>query len=454
MKLKRWFVIGLWLMLMTPVLAQLKHGDAAIRVVGYDFVNMRSEPRVSDETLMTKMPRGTVMKKLEKRGEWYQVLLSDGRKAWMSGRYAEEIIARDLLEVAKAAVNVRGQANAAARRIATVKRGEMLQMLRERSGWYQIRLASGKQGWVRKDMVVKRPLSLPAPKKVAKVEPKSPPPKKTEPPKINQYKEAKIMLAENRLDDAIKSFKAALKERPNDGLIHFDLAKVYKTTGNKEAALVHFRRAAAFGKQTEATFYINELLAAPPDTTQGEGDLGDDVVEGDAESWDIVGVLLPALTVGSGVFIVVLGFVFMRRRRNMQPEKPPYRRRKKDAGFESVLKYAVEKRPLLRAIEEAERKRDELDSALQERFNTFQGSEGGERLPSGTSSDALLKKVDDLRQVILNQEERAQIYSDLIVLQNEKLDALDEEIAALKKMIQIDYRDEDKKTPSGKRAAG
>ena len=160
---------------------------------------------------------------------------------------------------------------------------------------------------------------------------------------------------------------------------------------------------------------------------------------------------MPALALGSAVFLTVLGGVFLRRRRNSNPEKPSYRRRKRDAGFESVLKYAVEKRPLLRAIEEAERKRSELDSALQERFDSFQGA-GGSLLPAGTSSEALLMKVEDLRAVILNQEERAQIYSDLIVLQNEKLEALDKEVAALKKLIQIDYREGDSKLAPSKQA--
>jgi CHASE3 domain sensor protein len=82
----------------------------------------------------------------------------------------------------------------------------------------------------------------------------------------------------------------------------------------------------------------------------------------------------------------------------------------------------------------------ELDETLQQRLTAFSGAEGP-RLPSGESPEGLLKKVEDLRQVILNQEERAQIYADLIVLQNEKLSAMDEEVDALKKLIQIDYQE-------------
>jgi hypothetical protein len=38
------------------------------------------------------------------------------------------------------------------------------------------------------------------------------------------------------------------------------------------------------------------------------------------------------------------------------------------------------------------------------------------------------------------------------VLQNEKLEALDKEVAALKKLIQIDYREGNSKSTSGKQA--
>ena len=107
-----------------------------------------------------------------------------------------------------------------------------------------------------------------------------------------------------------------------------------------------------------------------------------------------------------------------------------------------MLKYAVEKRPLLRAIEEAERKQAKMDEELRQRFDALEreGGEGPLKLPSGESAEALIKKVENLRQTILSQEERAHIYSDLVVLQNEKIEALDGEVEALKKLIQINYR--------------
>lgn len=438
-------------MMVLPVWGQLRHGDPAIRVVNTDEVNVRSEPRVASNTFMTKVKRGTLMKRLDKQGGWYQVLLPDGRNAWMSGRYAEEVEARDLLEVIKATVNVRSSPTTASRRVDTVKQGDMLSLLRERNGWSYAVLPDGKRGWLRNDMIRRLPLSPPEPEQSAPVE--TPPPveeAKPEPPKEDHYQNAKDLAEGGQANEAIEAYRKALEDSPNDSNIHFDLAKLFKQENRLDEALTHFRRARQLGGRDEAKFYIQDILKEQSQASQNakaESDdaSGDEVEEIDpieeGEPFDVASVLviLPWVAVGGVIFVGVLGLVVWRRKKALQPESPTYRRRNQDAGFDSVLKYAVEKRPLFRAIEEAERKRSELDENLQQRLAAF-GGENTPRLPSGESSDALLKKIEDLRQVIVNQEERAQIYADLIVLQNEKLSALDEEIDALKKLVQIDYQ--------------
>jgi len=439
--------------------AQLKHGDPAIRVVGTDAVNVRTEPQVRDDTFVTRVARGTLLKRLDKRGDWYQVQLSDGRAVWLHGRYAEEQTARDLLEVVKAAVNVRRSSTTGSAKVGSVKRGDMLALLQERNGWYRVILPDNKRGWLRSDMVVRRHLTPPeAPAKTEKApepvlaEAKPPPP---EPKPVDHYRQGKALLADRDVDGAIAAFLKATETQKDNGEAHFELAKLLKQRGQLDDALVHFRRAQRLGAPDETKFFIEEILQARADSASAAAGL--DVVEDPAEIdrgesvlADAMVYLLPALAVGSVVFMAVLGLVFWRRRRGFRPDKPVYRRRKPDAGFDSVLKYAVEKRPLLRAIEEAERRRSELDQALQQRFSAFEGAQiSGSRLPGGASSEALLKKVEDLRQVIQNQEERAQIYSDLIVMQNQKLEALDEEIDALKKLIQIDYQEGAKKQKKG-----
>ena len=165
--------------------------------------------------------------------------------------------------------------------------------------------------------------------------------------------------------------------------------------------------------------------------------------------------ILPLGAIGSLGFIAVL--VVLYRRRGIRTSQPSFRRRKPDGGFYDVLKYAVEKRPVIREIEEAEKKLTEMDEALAKRFASFEekDEQGRPRLPPGESADRLLKRIDGLRKTIINQEERARIYSDLVMLQNEKISALDEEIEALKNLVQLDYQDAStrrKKAASAKKA--
>ena len=110
---------------------------------------------------------------------------------------------------------------------------------------------------------------------------------------------------------------------------------------------------------------------------------------------------------------------------------------------------------MIREIEEAEKKLTEMDQALNKRFATFQekDEEGRQRLPPGESPERLLKRIDSVRKTVLNQEERARVYADLVSLQNEKIAALDDEIEALKKLIQLDYQDPKSGGVKSKKAA-
>ncbi len=455
------FVTGLFalLFLSSASWGQLKHGDQIVTVVKTAAVNVRSSPEIlrdnSFKNLMGRIPRGTQMKWIGKRGAWYQVILPDGRTAWVHSRYTEEGIARDLLEVTVAQARVRQKpaAESASRVIARVKKGDMLRLERARGDWFLATLPDGSlRGWVRQDMVVRRPVDpsaeSPPPEEAA---PRSPEPEP--PPVVDHYQLGLDHVTEGHQDQAIDAFREALKVHPNDGAIHFELAKLLRVKGEREEALNHFKAALEGDRpRPEARFHLEAMLK--PEVETGED--VDPEMAGDPEGpWtdrleEGAIYLLPALAIGSLVFLVALG-LFYRKRRAARLASPVYRRRKPDGGFDSVLKYAVEKRPLLRAIEEAERKQAEMDEALRQRFDTM--GKGGPKLPNVESTDALIKRVEDLRQTILSQEERAQIYADLVLLQNEKIDALDEEIDALKKLIVMNFQDGQKEGKQKGKAA-
>ena len=460
-------IIGL--LLVGNAWGQLSHGDRAVTVVNAPRVRARSAPNLAPDTFIAWISRGTQMKLLGKRGTWYRVILPDGREAFVHSNYAEESTARDLLEVKVGAANVRKSSTRASAKIGSVKRGDMLLLDRERNEWYLAVLPDGRRGWIHKNLVIRRPVGPPAEPKRPRPRPQTAePPKpldapapveKAPKPRVNYYRRGMEYVAEKRTAEAIGAFRKALEADPMDGSAHFELAKLLKSDGKASDALEHFRKALVGRRpRPEARFHIGGLTKPETDAGTAPEEEGDG--EAPAGAW-VDGLLsnvtyfLPGLAIGSLVFLVVLGLIY-RRRRVPGGEQRVYRRRKPDAGFDSVLKYAVERRPLLRAIEEAERKRTELDKALGQQFDAFSkgAGQGGPRLPSIGSAEALLKKVEDLRQIILNQEERAQVYSDLVVLQNEKLDALDEEIDALKKLIQLDYRDVRKQTKAKRQEPG
>jgi tetratricopeptide (TPR) repeat protein len=329
-----------------------------------------------------------------------------------------------------------------------VRKGDVLGRVRKQDNWYLAVLPDGeKRGWIREDMVRLEALA-PEEQPPAKVE-EAPEPEK---PKVDYRDVAQAAVDAGKTDEAIAAYRKALEEEPNNGVLHFELGKLLDKAGKPEQAIPHLRKAIK-GRpaRPEAEFTLKKLLAERKQAAAGAAPASEEPldpeedVEADSPILEILAdnaiYILPVTAIGSLAFIAVLGLLY--RRRRMSATRPSFRRRKPDGGFDDVLKYAVEKRPVIREIEEAEKKLREMDEALTKRFASFQETDedGRPRLPPGESAERLLKQVDGLRKTILNQEERARIYSDLVVLQNEKIGAMDDEIDALKKLIQLDYRD-------------
>jgi len=458
--------------------AVLRHNEQAVVVSGTPGgrVRAREMPREVGNGqyrmggFIEWVSEGTRMKFHEKRefkiGEaeiWVRVDLPGGKEAWISGRYLDQTIARDRLVVSSNRINVRNQPSAKSEKIATLKKGDALGRVRKQDNWYLGVLPDGrKRGWVHKDLVRLDALApeekAPAPEQETEPEP--------EKPEVDYRAVAQKALDAGRTEDAIEAYRNALEKEPNNGILHFDLGKLLDKVGKPEQAIPHMRKAIdGRPARPEAEFTLKRLLkereaGQSEDDPSVASEVEDDefAEDGEAESTPIYEVLadnavyiLPTALVCAIAFVVVLVVLF--RRRGVSTSSPSFRRRKADGGFDDVLKYAVEKRPVIREIEEAEKKLTEMDEALNKRFASFQEKDesGRPRLPPGESAERLIKRVDSLRKTILNQEERSRIYSDLVVLQNEKISALDDEIDALKKLIQLDYR-ETKTGASGKPA--
>jgi tetratricopeptide (TPR) repeat protein len=465
--LKYWLVIVCGIAT-ANVEGALRHGEQAVTVTDTPrgTVNIRTIPvqRSGGEwgmgVRLGNARDGQLFKFLEKRdfgnqGVWVRIEQEDGSDAWVSGRYLTQTIARDRLIVRPNSVNVRNRASRNSDKIGTVRKGDVLGRVRKQDNWYLAELSDGKRGWVRDDMVKLEAL---APAEKPKVEAKPPePPPEPEKPKVDYRDVAQQAMDAGKLDEAIDAYRKALLEEPNDGILHFELAKLLVKVEKPTEAIPHLRKAInGRPARPEAEFTLKKLLEA---RQAGASSVGvpaeedeepiDDLEEGSPIFQMIADnaiYILPLGAFGSLAFIGIL--VVLYRKRGIRTSQPSFRRRKADGGFDDVLKYAVEKRPVIREIEEAEKKLSEMDEALTKRFASFEETDeaGRPRLPPGESAERLLKRVDGLRKTILNQEERARIYSDLVVLQNEKITALDDEIEALKKLIQLDYQGGGKQT--------
>tara|TARA_B100001123_G_C15265593_1_gene1008297 strand:- start:41 stop:1531 length:1491 start_codon:yes stop_codon:yes gene_type:complete len=445
----------------TPAFALLEHGDqvAVVTNTPAGRVRARSIPKENAGGAFVKgtpigwIPEGTSMKLIERQsfgneGEWFHVELPSGEDGWITSRYLTLDIARDKLIVLPTNVNIRNQPSVASPVIGRATKGTVLGMVRERNGWFLANIPNArKRGWIRGDMVRHEPLNPAAkpPPATATEKPAETPPPVAEPepekPKVDFAAQAREMAGSGQHKEAAEVFRKAVAEEPMNGPLLFDAAKTFEKAGARQEAIDHYRRAIkGRPSRPEAQFYLDRLLK-PTEEAEVSTEL-EPTVEEEAESFEFVsdyaGYLLPMLAVGTLAFVAVLVVVY--RKRRAEPSHPMYRRRQPDGGFDDVLKHAVEKRPVIREIEEAEKKLAEMDEALRKRVDAFGASEDGRpTLPPGESAEVLLGKIEGLRKTVLNQEERSRIYADLVYLQNEKITALDEEIDALKKLIKLEY---------------
>ena len=451
----------------------LRHGDQAVIVTDTPrgTVNVRSIPvqRSGGEwgmgARLGRASEGQIYKFLEKRdfgnqGVWVRLEWEEG-DAWISGRYLTQIIARDRLVVRSTTANIRNRATTNSQKIGSVKKGDVLGRVRDQDTWYLAELPSKKRGWIHKDLVKLEALAP------AEKEPPQPKPAEPPPAEVDYRQLAQDALDSGNIDEAVAAYQKALEPEPNNGILHFELGKLFVRLEKPNQAIPHLRKAIR-GRpaRPEAEFTLKKLLDQKQASAAGQVAAEDEPtpdleepLDAGTPIFDIIAdnavYILPLGAIGSLGFIAVLVVIY--RRRGIRTSQPSFRRRKPDGGFDDVLKYAVEKRPVIREIEEAEKKLTEMDEALAKRFASFEekDEQGRPRLPPGESADRLLKRIDGLRKTIINQEERARIYSDLVMLQNEKISALDEEIEALKNLVQLDYQDASKrrkKAASAKKA--
>ncbi|OGG55463.1 MAG: hypothetical protein A3F84_01505 [Candidatus Handelsmanbacteria bacterium RIFCSPLOWO2_12_FULL_64_10] len=439
--------ILLFLGLPFAALAQpIRHGDEIVEIVGADEVNVRDMNGIEGEVI-AKIQRGERLKRLGSEEGWFHVVLPDGREGWVNGRFARPDVAREVLIVTSSAIKLRRNPSMGAPEVTRAMQGDELKFLSERNNWYFVLTPDGQKAWVPKEFVAfrseRKAEAAPGGTEAAQA------PQGEAPQRPDRFQEGLDLLKVGNQDGALGVFQALLQEVPNHGGAHYEIGRILKNRGRTQEALGHFEKALTGDpRHPEAQFHIEEIQRGKTPVSPGAGP---------ERSWSVGSLLADdaiaqLILWGGGVaallFLTILLWVYRRRRRALSrggvagPQK-------RDKGFEATLKAAVEKRPLFRAIEEAERRQEETEEQIRKRFESFGGVsvEAGAslELPEAEPVQALLKKVEEIRQVVVEQEERARMYTDLIRLQNGKIEALNEEIEALKRLLQLKAEGESKR---------
>jgi hypothetical protein len=94
-------------------------------------------------------------------------------------------------------------------------------------------------------------------------------------------------------------------------------------------------------------------------------------------------------------------------------------------------------RNLLREIKEARNELDNLEKETASRLEDFRTVAGGSQDLSSKTSDDLLSSLEEMKRVIENQQSRLDLYSELVSLQNDQIEAYKKETASVRKLLDM-----------------
>ena len=130
--------------------------------VNVDVLNIRSGAG-TNHSVITKAYKGNVVEILDQSNGWYKVKLSNGTTGWASGQYitkgsgsnSGEVAVSGYGTVTTSTLNVRSGVGTSNSIIGKVHKGDRVELLASKSGWYKIRLSNGSTGWASGDYITK-----------------------------------------------------------------------------------------------------------------------------------------------------------------------------------------------------------------------------------------------------------------------------------------------------------
>ena len=467
--------IGVLLFWLLPALA----GPAL--TVNRDKVNIRADATVQSQRIAV-LQRGVEMEELDRKDEWVKVRLPDGRDGWVHSALVQE-----QLIVAGRGVRVRAAGSTAAPSVTTVSRGEELGKLRQQGNWYEVELPDERKGWISKNYVRPKEISITASATVTPLdqpqgdivtetphpaEEESPSPVKPVEP-VEEEKPVKVQESlyaaglkyedQGRYRAALERFEQVLSQESDHVKALFHAARMRRQLRDYDGALADLYRAVEIsGGQRDLYLELGDIYHAkgvqdstrkymmlyqggewvPPSAVSTEkSEEAPSPANLSGESPIVFSEMMPWIYVaaGSGAVLALLAMILLLRRDKDKAGTAKKRVAPKESRgkFSQAMQEGADSRRVgaVSAGEEGE-----LDQQIEAKWQELNasaaefGAAGSEE--QGVEEehmDHMLTHLETLRKALEMQDERAEIYADIVRLQNMKIEAMSDELRLLRR---------------------
>jgi Skp family chaperone for outer membrane proteins len=384
------------------LLGQLQEGDRAVTLVGAFKVRVRSTPEILPDNILASLFKGTQLKLTGQQGRWYQVVLAPDTPGWVHMDLCKEDQPRDQLEVIPEVARIRERASTESAMVVRAIKGQRLHLLDEANGWYRIEIPGETRGWVRADMVVPRPVGSASPLLES----------------IAETSAAAGQLTAQEETPA-REDEAQSTEAGQPPVNEPDEAEELKPASTeKDPSLV----AQEPGRQIESSRTSDSKSPVVGSTSQPS--FPSDRPADSGIDW------LVLLTIAAGfclLFLIVFAFYHRFLRKGI--DRVTKRTQKGPAAKQLTKKLAAEMKEVQRTVAK-------LEKEVQSRLKEFRDEVGEPDTQSSKTTEDLMAHLDELRNAIQSQQDRVNLYSELVRLQNEQIVACKQEISVLDKMIE------------------
>jgi uncharacterized protein YgiM (DUF1202 family) len=369
---------------------QLLTSDQVVTLVNSFKVRVRATPQILPDNILASLFKGTQLPMTGSENGWYRVTLPDGQTGWVHGDYGKVEQARDQLEVVYEVVRVRAQPTTESDSQARAVMGQRFHLLEKVNDWYRVQIPNETEGWVREDMVILRPVFSNSPEE-----------------------HRPTLPAPDKGTLSTQQIKAQKETEASENSQEIMTPETNLSREEKDAI------------DLEADTSLQSEVSVPPplpsSSTHAPEHPG--VLTEVGVDWLTIAVVAAFLTL-----LALAIFAILRQRRMTSISQVVKRGRSKTTEPE---------RTLVREMNEAQNKLDSLERKIHERFTDFRAVTGDSTALSSKTSEDLLTSLDDLRTVIQDQQKRMDLYSELVSLQNDQIEALKQENSSIKMLLEL-----------------